>query len=328
MLLRRLYRSIISRSAHIMQRNRTLSERFTVRQLQTAEEVGAIICARSAALGSRPGALDHFSFFAADPTGFFVGELDGKVISSVSAVKYSHEYAFFGHYIVDTLYRRKGYGLATYKAALISLPKRCNFAGDVVQHRVKLYESHYGYKSAWRNQRVSVVSSNASSILSALKNTPGIKIEPVSMSEFDDLLAYDTSIHVHPRSAFLKRWLFSPNCYSYAAKNANGYVVGYAVVRTARRKEDGWKIGPLFADNSQIARMLYKAVCNIVTGRDPTGKITIDVPFGDVPNPDAHRIIEELSASVEGASMRMYSNSIPSNIPLHKVFGVTTLELG
>ena len=44
-----------------------------VRRLTTPEEVRQIICERAAANGSRPGALDHISFFAADETGFFVG---------------------------------------------------------------------------------------------------------------------------------------------------------------------------------------------------------------------------------------------------------------
>ena len=299
-----------------------------MRRLKTAEEVGEIISARSAAVGFRPGALDHLSFFAVDPTGFFVGELDGKVISSVSAVKYSDNYACFGHYNVDKLYRGKGYGFATYKAALVTLSKRCNFAGYVVEDRVSLYESRYGFKSAWKSQRASVVSSQASSVLSGLPKLPGITINPVSESQFSDLLVYDTSVHVHMRSAFIKKWLFAPNCYSYAATNDNGSIVGYAVVRMALIPEDGWKIGPVFADNTNIARMLYKAVFNKVACTDPTGRITIDVPFGGLPNPDALCIMNELSARQECASTLMYSNRIPSNLPLHKVFGVTTLELG
>lgn len=304
------------------------SERFTVRRLQTAEEVGDILCARSAALGFKPGALDHFSYFAADPTGFFVGELDGKVISSVSAVKYSDDYAFLGHYNVDKPYRGKGYGLAVCRTAMASLPKTCNFGGDVVEDRLQMYEKRLGYKRAWRHLRASVRSLQAALILSRTPNLTSIIISPASDTQFGDLLAYDTSVHVYTRLAFLRKWIFAPNCYSYIATCDKSSVLGYAVVRTTLRPEDGWKIGPLFADNAKIARRLYKAIFDTVSGLDPSGIVTIDVPFGGLTNPDAVRIMNTLMARVEGASTRMYSKRIPSSLPLHKVFGVTSLELG
>ena len=89
---------------------RMASERFIVRRLSTPEEIREIMCERMAAGGWRPGALDHVSFFAADETGFFVGELDEKPISCVSVVKHADDFAFLGNYIVDEPYRGSGYG--------------------------------------------------------------------------------------------------------------------------------------------------------------------------------------------------------------------------
>ena len=67
-----------------------------VRRLKSPEEVQRIIIERAAVSGRRPGALGHVSFFAADETGFFVGELNGEPISCMSLVKYTENYAFLG----------------------------------------------------------------------------------------------------------------------------------------------------------------------------------------------------------------------------------------
>ena len=103
-----------------------------MRSLQTADEV-AILTSKAAAMGRKPGALDHVSYFAADNTGFYVGELNGTVICCLSAVKYSDEYAFLGHYMVDEPYRGKGYGTSILNAAITSLPEGCNFAVDTIE---------------------------------------------------------------------------------------------------------------------------------------------------------------------------------------------------
>ena len=110
----------------------------------------------------------------------------------------------------------------------------------------------------------------------------------------------------------------------------NGRVVGYTVVRTTLKKGDGWRIGPLFADNAEIARSLYREACCKVAAEDPQGLIAVDVPYGNLVNPDALKMVKELSGipvpKMKG--VRAYTKGIPSNMPLQKLFGITTLELG
>ena len=84
------------------------SVNFKVRQICSAEEIAAVFIPRTVELGWKPGALDHVSFFSTDGSGFFAGEIVGKVINSLSVVKnYAEDYAFIGQYIVDN-------GLATW----------------------------------------------------------------------------------------------------------------------------------------------------------------------------------------------------------------------
>lgn len=44
------------------------------------------------------------------------------------------------------------------------------------------------------------------------------------------------------------------------AINSEGSIVGYKVARPTFDKEDGYRIGPLFADSEPIAKKLLKAV--------------------------------------------------------------------
>jgi hypothetical protein len=305
---------------------RKASESFIVRRLKTPGEVREIMCERAAACGWRPGALDYVSYFAADETGFFVGELDGKPISCMSVVKHAENFAFIGHFIVDNPYRGKEYGLLTWRAALASINKDCNIAGDAVEEKVPMYQ-RIGNEPKWCNQRFDFVASQAAFVLSGVQTPSSVMIQPASEVDFHDLLEYDTHVHVFPRQSFLEKWISAPNCHASVAIS-DGRVVGYTVVRTTLKSGDGWRIGPLFADNSQIARCLYREACNNVAAEDPRGIIAVDVPYGDLINPDALKIAKELSGVPTIKCVRMYKKDIPSSMPLQKLFGITTLELG
>jgi GNAT superfamily N-acetyltransferase len=68
--------------------------------------------------GWDPGQADRGPFFAQDPDGFYLGRFDGEPVSAVSVVHYGHDYAFLGFYLVRPDLRGRGFGLATWTAAL------------------------------------------------------------------------------------------------------------------------------------------------------------------------------------------------------------------
>ena len=212
-------------------------------------------------------------------------------------VKYSHDYAFGGNFIADEPYRGSGYELQTYKAAVATLPEGCNLAADSVEKRELTYE-RFGLKGTWKEQRFDVVASKAAFSLSRIQECPTVKIQPASEVAFHDILEYDTSIHVFGRQLFLEKWISAPNSRAFVTIDDKGKVVGYAVVRTTLKQGDGWRIGSLFADDSQIARSLYQAVFDKVAMEDPIGVVAVDVPFGDLFNPDAVQIAKELSGTI------------------------------
>jgi hypothetical protein len=98
----------------------------------------------------------------------------------------------------------------------------------------------------------------------------------------------------------------------------SGKITGYGVVRPCHT---GYKIGPLFADNLPAAEKIFNALRG-------------DVPWGeefffDTPetNPAAVKLAESCAMKVVFETARIYSKSAPK-IPLEKVFGVTSFELG
>ena len=65
-------------------------------------------------------------------------------------------------------------------------------------------------------------------------------IQPACEVDFNDLLEYDTDVHVFPHQAFLEKWISARNCHASVAISDNGRVVGYTVVRTTLKRGDAW----------------------------------------------------------------------------------------
>src|SRR5258707_8579607 len=72
----------------------------------------------AAAEGWNPGFADAASFAAADPEGFFIGELDVAPAATVSCVNYGASFAFLGFYVVREDLPGRGYGQRMWKAAI------------------------------------------------------------------------------------------------------------------------------------------------------------------------------------------------------------------
>ncbi|HPZ33449.1 MAG TPA: GNAT family N-acetyltransferase, partial [Methanoculleus sp.] len=91
-------------------------DRFLVRRMGREEVEIAVDWAEQE--GWNPGIHDAEAFHAADPEGFFIAELDGEPIGSISVVNYSEAFAFAGLYIVKPEYRNRGYGSRLFAAGM------------------------------------------------------------------------------------------------------------------------------------------------------------------------------------------------------------------
>ncbi len=277
-----------------------------VRQM-SREELSDIAIEMAAGEGWNPGLYDASAFYAADQNGFFVGTLEGKPIACISIVKYSEDFAFLGFYIVRQQYRGKGYGLSLWNTALKSLTDQ-NIGLDGVPDQQANYEKS-GFHFQYSNIRFEGKAEYSADIPQS--------VVPLNLIPFEKLTAYDRQCFPAGRETFLEKWISLPSGTALAYVK-NDELKGYTVLRKCR---NGYKIAPLFADDSIIAEQLFQAVCNFA-GQDSI--IYLDVPEVNIA---AMNMTKKYGMLEVFRTARMYTEQAP-NIDLNKVFGVTSFELG
>lgn len=260
--------------------------------------------------GWDPGKYDADVYWATDPNGFYGYFEDDELIAGGSIISYNGEFGFMGFFIVKPEYRSLGIGRKLWyqrRDILLSRLKRGASIGmDGVVEMQSFYEKG-GFKIAFRDVRYEKT---------AMEIKTDNNISAINKNDFELILKYDKQCFGFSRPQFLKPWLNTLNTKKFKYME-NGNLKGFSIVR---KTPEGYKIGPLFADNEIIAEELYKACLNSVVGE----KLFLDIPLI---NKGAINIIEKYNASYVFECARMYYGN-PPNIDMNKVFGITTFELG
>ena len=283
-----------------------MAKNYVIRQMSREEVDLAINWA--AEQGWNPGITDANSFYAADPNGFFIGLIDGEPIATISAIKYGDAFGFIGFYIVKPEFRGKGYGLKIWNAAMDYLNRR-NIGLDGVVSQQQNYQKS-GFKLAYRNIRYRGVGGGnfeSDFVMIDLSRLP-----------FNDVYNYDRELFPDDRLKFLMAWISQPKTIAIGTLNSNGKLIGYGVMRKCRA---GYKIGPLFADTPEIAENIFL----VLKSNTPQGSsIFLDIP--EI-NTEAVSLVKRHNMEVVFETARMYTGKFP-DLPVNKIFGVTTFELG
>ncbi|MDZ7617043.1 MAG: GNAT family N-acetyltransferase [Patescibacteria group bacterium] len=282
------------------------NNRFTIKVMTRSEIDIAVDWA--AAEGWNPGLNDADCFHAADPSGFLVGLVDSEPVATISAVKYGNSFGFIGFYIVRPDCRGKGYGLQIWNAAMAYLAGRSIGLDGVVSQQDNYAKS--GFALAYRNIRYRGTGGGAAA------DDP--RIAPLSCFPLANVLAYDRPFFPDRRDSFLKCWLVQPQSTALGIRDQNGQLAGYGVVRACR---SGHKIGPLFADTPQLAERLFLA---LRAGTPAEAPIFLDVPDTNLA---AIALAQRHGMTPVFETARMYAGT-PPKLPLSRLFGVTTFELG
>jgi len=279
------------------------SDALTIRTM-TRDEVDLAV-AWAAREGWNPGLRDAGCFHAADPGGFLLGLYRGRPAVTISAVRYGDAYAFVGFYIAAPEYRGRGLGFAVWQRAFEGLSRRTVGLDGVVGQQANYAKT--GFVLAHRNVRYG-------------GEPPARPVAPTIRALVDAdwgaVEAYDRAHFPAPRRAFLQAWL-SASGHRVLGCFDGSDLRGYGVVRPCR---EGAKIGPLFADRAEIAADLFDGLA----AAEPARPL-----FLDVPEPNAAAV--ELTVSRDLAPVfetaRMYRGVAPE-LPLARIFGITSFELG
>ncbi len=261
----------------------------------------------AAAEGWNPGLADGDPFYNADPAGFIRAAQNGKVVASISAVRYGTNYGFVGFYICDPAHRGRGFGWQTWEAGLSHLNGR-TVGLDGVLAQIANYEKS-GFVLAHRNVRYSGTVNGAA--------PDDSRLQPIDAALAERVIAYDAPFFPAPRASFVADWVTpGPTRHGFACITADG-ITGYGVIRQCRV---GYKIGPLFADDAATADLLFCALAATADG----ATISLDPPE---PNAAAMALAERHGLAPVFETARMYRGPAPE-LPLHRTFGITTFELG
>lgn len=283
--------------------NNKSGRELTIRAM-TKEEVNSIAVAWAAGEGWNPGLYDVDAFYAADPDGFLVGLLDNEPVACISVVKYKEDFSFLGFYIVKPGYRGQGYGIQIWNAGIKYLEGK-NIGLDGVVDQQNNYKLS-GFKYQYANIRTEGTATEYN-----IEGLTDIKDIP-----FEKLAVYDRKFFPSVRDEFLKHWISQPEGKGVASL-VDGVIDGYGVIRKCGR---GYKIGPLFAENFAVAEKIFCALQSHAAG----SLFYLDVP--EV-NPYAKKLAEKYNMVKVFETARMYTKDAPE-LPLNKIFGVTTFELG
>jgi GNAT superfamily N-acetyltransferase len=254
--------------------------------------------------GWNPGLGDAASFRAADPDGFLIGRVDGRPAATISAVRYPTGFAFLGLFIVRPELRGRGLGRSMWAAAMERMADDVVGLDGVVAQQGSYARS--GFVLAHRSIRYGGTLARAAGV-------PGAR----DLADHDAVRDYDRACFGAPRPRFLSAWLSQAGA-RVACVVDGGSVRGYGVLRPCRA---GSKVGPLFADDREVALALLSALGARLA---PSEVVYLDVPE---PNARAVDLARWLGMSPVFETARMYRGADPG-LPLERVYGITSFELG
>jgi ribosomal protein S18 acetylase RimI-like enzyme len=219
-------------------------------------------------------------------------------------VAYDAAFAFLGLYIVRPRFRGQGCGLKLWQAGMKQLGDR-NIGLDGVVAQQDNYRKS-GFHLEYRNIRY----------MGSVGQSAAAQAESLSHVSFDALLEYDRAIFQAPRERFLQCWIRQPQA-AGCVRMRGGKLAGYGLIRRCR---EGYKIGPLFADDESIADELFRTLATHAVG----ATVYIVVPER---NAGALALARRHGLQKVFESARMFTRLAPP-VPINRVFGVTTFELG
>lgn len=252
--------------------------------------------------GWNPGLSDARTFYMADPSAFMGAFVDDSLAAVISVTQYGEAYAFLGFYICEPAHRGKGIGLSLWHAALAKFENTAIGLDGVVEQQENYRSS--GFELAHNNTRYGGYPSG-----SKLQHA----VRP--LGDFSVLENYDAEIFGVHRPAFLSAWLQQPQSSSLCVIE-DGSIRGWGLIRPCL---EGSKIGPLYADTSEIAESLFCALAE-----QHQGPVFVDPPED---NEAAITLMNAAEMTPVFSTARMYRGT-PPLFDVNRTFGITSFEFG
>lgn len=255
--------------------------------------------------GWDPGVSDADQFYAQDPEGFFVGWLGEQIVSAIAVVNYDDSFAYLGHYLVRTDLRGRGYGMATWNAAIGHAGNRTIGLESGDEHLDRYRRA--GFADAYRTRHFAgraIPHSMPDGVLSAASFDP-LKIG-----------AYDALAFPADRTRFITQWVAARGHSAYV-RVVDGQITGYGVIREA---VSGYRVGPLVADHRSDAEAIFDALtCGV-----GNAEVSLEAPE-PAEEMAGLAVTRGLAATYE--TVRMYTRTTRP-VSMHRNYAIASFELG
>jgi len=265
--------------------------------------------------GWNPGLNDADLFWATDSDAFIAAEIEGELIGGGAITSYQGEFGFMGFFIIRPEFRGRGFGNTLWHARRERLIARLRTGASIGLDGDLAMQDYYakgGFVFSHHNLRFRAEIPERP-VIPTVGNED---IVPLVEVPFDQVIDYDRSCFPAPRMGFLKGWLSQPDAVILGCRRGEN-LSGYGAVR---RCGQGYKIGPLFADDLKTAQTLYAHLAKHSTG----GPLFLDAPEN---NPAALELVQQHRMVKTFSCARMYLGPVP-DITHQRIFGITTFELG
>jgi GNAT superfamily N-acetyltransferase len=285
-----------------------MNEALNIRNM-TRREVDLLV-EWAAREGWNPGIHDADLFWHTDPDAFIGADLNDEMVGAGAITSYDGRFGFMGFFIMLPNYRGRGLGDQLWHARRQRLRERLCAGATIGMDGVFNMQDYYargGFVFSHRDIRF-----EGRGVATPI--APGVL--PLSEIPFDDVLSYDSACFPAPRERFLRAWIAQPDSRALGCRR-DDRLAGFGVIRRCRQ---GCKIGPLFANDQEVADALFTALCDFAPGEP----VFLDAPEN---NPMATALAARHDMREVFGCARMYLGPFPS-LPAERIFGVTTFELG
>lgn len=260
--------------------------------------------------GWNPGLRDAEIFWNTDPEAFWGFEIEGRLAGGGAIVSYSGQLGFMGLFIVAPKYRGQGLGRQLWYFRRDQLLKRLKPGASIAMDGVFAMQHFYGeggFVFTHRNLRMEGVGK---------RTDPDPRVVPLREVDFQKVLEFDARHFGILRPAFLKPWITPEGGYGAGLLDDDG-LQGMGVVRPC---QNGFKIGPLFAESAEVADTLFTVLSAQAAGKP----LFLDTP--EI-NKEALALAERHGMEESFGCARMVFGP-PMQLPWERIYGVTTFELG
>ena len=263
--------------------------------------------------GWNPGLADADVFWRIDRSGLWAVDVDGVLVGSGATIAHGSNHVVIGLVHVRPEHRRQGIATRTFPwlvdGALSRMAEGTTVALDVPDHLHDLAE-RFGFRPVRRIARM------VGRAAESRRGAHAGEVRALASVPVDAVVDYDATHVGAQRRDLLETWLHPQGGFSLGVYEGRA-LRGMAVMRPARR---GYRIGPLFADDPDIAEELMGSLSRLVLGHT----VTLDVPTD---NPHALALAARHGLTETSSVVHLELGDV-APAPEGSVYAVTSVEIG